>query len=143
VIATASQRPLELFVLGTSQAVAPSAVRERLHLELEEVYATLAHLLTERGVLDEALPLSTCARLELYALAPDADRAQRLLVRMLARRTGLPVSEVRTHGYALRGERAVRHLFRVAAVLDSVVHGEAEILVQVREAAELPLSTVG
>jgi glutamyl-tRNA reductase len=139
----ARERPLELFVLGTSQAVAPSAVRERLHLELEEVYATLGHLLTERGVLAEALPLSTCARLELYALAPDADRAQQLLVRMLARRTGLPVSEVRTHGYALRGERAVRHLFRVASGLDSVVHGESQILGQVREAAQHPLSTDG
>jgi glutamyl-tRNA reductase len=134
---------MELFVLGTSQSVAPAPVRERLHLDLEEVYAVLGHLLTERGVLGEALPLSTCARLELYGVAPDADRAQRLLVRLMARRTGLSPDEVRSHAYALRGERAVRHLFRVASGLDSVVHGEAQVLGQVREAAQHPLSADG
>jgi glutamyl-tRNA reductase len=139
----ASSRPVELFVLGTSQAVAPSDVRERLHLDLHEVYSALGHLLTERGVLEEAVPVSTCARLELYAVAQDPDRAQQLLVRLMARKTGLPVRDLRSHAYALRGERAVRHLFRVAAGLDSVVHGEAQILGQVREAAQHPLSVDG
>lgn len=134
---------MELFVVGTSQAVAPSAVRERLHVDLAEVYAALGHLLTDRGVLDEAVPLATCARLELYAVAADAEHAERLLLRLMARRTGATVADVRAHAYAHRGERAVRHLFRVASGLDSVVHGEAEILGQVREAAQHPLASGG
>lgn len=133
----------ELFVLGTSQTVAPSAVRERLHVDLGEVYAALGHLLTERGVLAEAVPLSTCARLELYAVTSDVAHAERLLLRLMARRTRTPLADVRAHSYTLRGDRAVRHLFRVASGLDSVVHGEAEILGQVREAALHPLASDG
>jgi glutamyl-tRNA reductase len=134
---------VELFVLGTSQSVASASVRERLHLDLQEVSEALVHLLTERGVLAEAVPLSTCARLELYGVAPDADRALRVLARLMARRTGVSPAEIREHSYTLRGESAVRHLFRVAAGLDSVVHGEAQILGQVREAAHHELSIHG
>jgi glutamyl-tRNA reductase len=131
---------LELFVVGTSQSVAPSRVRERMHVDLDEVYAALGALLTERGVLEEAIPLATCGRLELYCLAREPERALKMLVRLLARRTGVPSDELRTHIYALKGSTAVRHLFRVAAGLDSVVHGEAQILGQVREAAHHPLA---
>lgn len=130
----------ELFVVGTSQSVAPTRVRERMHVDLDEVYAALGALLTERGVLEEAIPLATCGRLELYCVARDSERALKLLVRLLARRTGVPSDELRSHIYALRGPIAVRHLFRVAAGLDSVVHGEAQILGQVREAAYHPLA---
>jgi len=111
-----------------------------MHVDLDEVYAALGSLLTERGVLIEAVPLATCGRLELYCVARDPDRALKLLVRLLARRTGIPAGEIRSHIYALRGGTAVRHLFRVAAGLDSVVHGEAQILGQVREAAHHPLA---
>ncbi len=131
---------MELFVVGTSQSVAPTRVRERMHVDLDEVYAALGALLTERGVLEEAIPLATCGRLELYCVARDSERALKLLVRMLARRTGVPSDELRSHIYALRGPIAVRHLFRVASGLDSVVHGEAQILGQVREAAHHPLA---
>ncbi|MEX2472897.1 MAG: glutamyl-tRNA reductase [Gemmatimonadota bacterium] len=131
---------MELFVVGTSQSVAPTRVRERMHVDLDEVYAALGALLTERGVLEEAVPLATCGRLELYCVARDAERALKLLVRLLARRTGVPSEELRSHIYALRGSIAVRHLFRVASGLDSVVHGEAQILGQVREAAHHPLA---
>ena len=53
----------EVFVVGTSQSVAPVAVRERLYVDLEEVYRAPTELLVDRGVLQEALPLSTCVRL--------------------------------------------------------------------------------
>lgn len=130
---------MELFVVGTSHAIAPSGVRERMHVDLDEIHAALASLLHEESVLREAVPLATCARLELYGVADDADRATDLLVRLLSRRTGVPEREVRAHTYALRGATAIRHLFRVAAGLDSVVHGEAQILGQVRDAAHHPL----
>jgi glutamyl-tRNA reductase len=131
---------MELFVVGTSQSVAPTRVRERMHVDLDEVYAALGSLLTERGILEEAIPLATCGRLELYCVSEEPDRALKVLVRLLARRTGVRSDELRPHIYALRGTTAVRHLFRVASGLDSVVHGEAQILGQVREAAHHPLA---
>jgi len=131
---------VELFVVGTSQSVAPIRVRERMHVDLDEVYSALGALLTERGVVDEAIPLATCGRLELYCVSSEPERALKMLVRLLARRTGVPSDELRSHIYALKGPTAVRHLFRVASGLDSVVHGEAQILGQVREAAHHPLS---
>ncbi|NIR39250.1 MAG: glutamyl-tRNA reductase, partial [Actinobacteria bacterium] len=84
-----------------------------------EVYETLGDLLAPLGLLDEAVALITCGRLELYCVASDPDRATRLLVRMMERRTGHRRGTLREHVYALRGPTAVRHLLRVAAGLDS------------------------
>ena len=125
----------EILVVGTSQSVAPLDVREQLHVELGEVYLALGERFVDRGVFEEAVPLSTCGRLELYGVSRKPERAAKLLIRMLAERTGLDRSHVRSHVYVLRGATAVRHLLRVASGLDSVVHGEAQILGQVRDAA--------
>jgi len=125
----------QIFVIGTSQSVASAAMREQMYVDLEEIYETLGELLTTRGLFDEAVPLATCGRLELYCVASDPDRAVKLLVRMMERRTGIGRDGLREHVYSLRGPTAVRHLLRVASGLDSVVHGEAQILGQVREAA--------
>ncbi len=130
---------LELFVVGTSHALASASVRERLHVDLDEAYGAIRAVLAQ-GVLAEALPLATCARFELYGVAEDPDRASRLLVRMVASRVRVPQSDLEGSIFTLRGSAAVRHLFRVASGLDSVVHGEAQILGQVREAAHHPLS---
>lgn len=131
--------PPGLFVVGTSQSVASAAIRERAHVDLQQL-AALVRTLIGRSVLEEAVPLSTCERLELYAVSKDPDQALRLLTRLLARKVGGSADDVRMHAYALRGRSAVRHLFRVCAGLESVVHGEAQILGQVREAAHHPLS---
>ena len=128
--------PSRLFVLGTSHAVASSEVRERLHVERDELRRTLARL--GGSVLTEAVPLVTCARLELYAVADEPDRALRLLGRTVAHRSGLGTEALARHTYVRRGGDAVRHLLRVASGLDSVVHGEAQILGQVRDAYEDP-----
>lgn len=125
----------QIFVLGTSQSVASAAMREQMYVDLEEIYETLGDLMSPRGTLEEAVPLVTCGRLELYCVADDPDRAAKLLVRMMQRRTGLGRDAFRKHVYILRGSDAVRQLLRVASGLDSVVHGEAQILGQVRDAA--------
>lgn len=129
---------MELFVMGTSQAVASARTRERMHVDLDEVYAALRALRDERHVLVEAIPLTTCGRLELYGLAPNVGRAVGVLGGLVARRTGMERSKITEHTYVHRGRDAVRHLFRVAAGLDSVVYGEAQILGQVRDAAHDP-----
>ncbi len=128
----------ELFVLGTSHAVAPTGVRERMHVDLEEVYAGLARVAAHRALLAEALPLATCGRLEVYGVSERPERAIRVLRDLVAARTGLGRAELATHSYVRLGEEAARHLFRVAAGLDSVVYGEAQILGQVRDALHHP-----
>ncbi|HET9947474.1 MAG TPA: glutamyl-tRNA reductase [Longimicrobiales bacterium] len=130
---------MELFVVGTSHAVAPPEARARLHVALADVYETAARL-RDRG-LAEAVALSTCGRLELYGAAQPGGAADTLLS-LLARRSGLPPDEVRACTYVRREGEAVRHLLRVASGLDSVVLGEAEILGQVRAAARHPLAGV-
>lgn len=129
---------MEVFVLGTSQSVASAPTRERMFVDLDEIYDALASLQEGRGVLAEAIPLATCGRLEIYGMATDVDRAAAVLAHLLARRTKIDRTELADHTYLLRGPAAVRHLFRVAAGLDSVVHGEAQILGQVRDAAHHP-----
>ena len=128
---------MELFVLGTSQTVASARLRERLHIDLDEVYEAVEDLM-DRGILDEAIPLATCGRLELYCAAENPDRALGLLRRLSSMYSELPGHELDIYSYAYRGEDAVRHLLRVAAGLDSVVHGEVQILGQVRGALHHP-----
>jgi glutamyl-tRNA reductase len=129
---------VQLFLVGTSHSVASTSVRERMHVDVEEMYATLEPLRDARNLLDEALPLVTCGRLELYGVAPDSARAVRALGHLMARRTGIPRADLERHAYVRRDSDVVHHLFRVASGLDSVVHGEAQVLGQVRDAAHHP-----
>jgi len=129
---------MEIFLVGTSHAVASSRVRERMHVDIGEVYDVLAPLRASRRVLSEAVPLATCGRLELYGVSSDPQRAVRMLSRLMARHTGISRAELEGHAYVYRDSEAVRHLFRVASGLDSVIHGEAQILGQVRDAARHP-----
>lgn len=128
---------MELFVLGTSQSVASARLRERMHVDLDRVYDAVADLM-DRGVLEEAVPLATCGRLELYCVAERPGRALGLLRHLMAVHTEIPGEELKTYSYVHRDEEAVRHLLRVAAGLDSVVHGEVQILGQVRGALHHP-----
>lgn len=128
---------VEIFVLGTSHSVASAAMRERLYVELDELYAALEALI-RRGVLAEAVPLVTCGRLELYGASPEPEAALRRLRLLLAKRTGVTGDDIDAHSYVRRNGDAARHLFRVASGLDSVIHGEAQILGQVRGALEHP-----
>jgi glutamyl-tRNA reductase len=129
---------VEIFLVGTSHAVASARMRERMHVDVDEMYTALAPLCDARGLLREAVPLATCGRLELYGVAPDADRAVRLLGHLMVQRTGIDREELGRHSYVYRDSEAVRHLLRVASGLDSVIHGEAQILGQVRAAAHHP-----
>ncbi|MHB1191448.1 MAG: glutamyl-tRNA reductase [Longimicrobiales bacterium] len=128
----------ELFVVGTSQSVAPVCVRERMHVDLGEVYAGLERLRGTPGLLEEAIPVATCGRLEVYGLTKRPRRTIQVLRDMMAERTGLGREELAAHSYLRWGDEAVRHLFRVASGLDSVIYGEAQILGQVREAMAHP-----
>jgi len=124
---------IDLLLLGVSHKTAPVAVRERLAVEPEAIAAALVEL-TALAPVREAAMISTCNRVELYVAAEDADRAAAELAGVLARRAGVAVGDLAEHLYQHRDSAAVRHLFRVASSLDSLVVGEPQILGQTKQA---------
>ena len=121
----------DFVVVGLSHRTAPVEVREhlavapdRLEQELREIAAI--------GPLDEALLISTCNRVELYATSANPIEASQIATDALAKR--LPENATAAVLYQQRGIDVVRHVFRVASSLDSLVVGEPQILGQVKEA---------
>src|SRR5947209_15562188 len=119
------------FVLvGLNHRTAPVEVRERLTIAAADLPAALESF-CEQTESQQAVLLSTCNRVEILGCEPcDQIRA----TDYLSRQSGLSSSELRDHLYFKRGEEAVQHVFRVAASLDSMVVGEAQILGQLKEA---------
>ena len=143
----------DLLVVGLSHHTAPVEVREKLAFpdgELEPALLRAASLARGvEGAGGEAMIISTCNRVELYLAAPAASHGGSVradVARFLdgERRFG-GAQEIDRHLYDLAGEAAVRHLFRVAASLDSAVVGEPQILGQLKDAYELAVraGTVG
>ncbi|MFO0846594.1 MAG: glutamyl-tRNA reductase [Gemmataceae bacterium] len=122
---------MNLLAIGCSYRTTPVEVRERLAFDDTQLGRALDRLAGQHGF--EAVLLSTCNRVELYA-AGDGDPTD-----FLADFHGLPREQVRPHLYVHRGEGAIRHLFRVVASLDSLVLGEAQISGQVKKAYERAL----
>jgi len=123
-----------IVVVGLSHRTAPLEVREALAFPREALPQALERLRAEVG-LAEAMVLSTCNRVEVYgrAAAPLAPAVASFLADYHRR----PAAELDPFLYRLEGEEAVRHAFRVAASLDSMVLGEPQILGQVKEAYQI------
>jgi glutamyl-tRNA reductase len=115
-----------VWVIGVNHDAAPIAVRERLALSGEAL--TAAHDVA-RHVAHEAVILSTCNRLEIYALLSPGERPETVFHGVFGE-----AGEVRPFIYSRRGSAAVAHLLRVAAGIDSLVIGEVQILGQVQRA---------
>ncbi|SAY38674.1 glutamyl-tRNA reductase [Candidatus Synechococcus spongiarum] len=126
---------MHIAVIGLSHRTAPVEVRERLSITDETLPSSLRSLLAVQEV-QEASILSTCNRLEIYALLRHAD-AVATIAHFLSEHSGLPAAELRPHLFVLRHEEAIDHLLRVAAGLDSLVQGEGQILAQVKKMARL------
>ena len=121
-----------LIAVGVSHHTAPVEVRERLALDESAVRETLARLRAEEAV-HEAMMLSTCNRVELYAVPRDLEA-----IRAYYQSFRGPGGErIDPHLYWHHGLEAVRHLFRVASSLDSLVLGEPQILGQVKQAVRV------
>jgi glutamyl-tRNA reductase len=126
-----------IFVVGLSHRTAPVDVRERF--AGGDAFVQVLARLAGRGETNEVVFLSTCNRVEVIGLAPDAhiDPALRAVREELARHGGVARTEdLAAYVYEKRGDDAVRHVFRVAASLDSMVLGEPQILGQVKDAYE-------
>lgn len=128
---------MQLRVVGLSHRSATIAVRERLAFGEEETCRALGEL-REAFPEVESVLLSTCNRVELYALAETVSAPSRAEVaEFLARFHGLDSAETVGELYRHVGEAAIRHLFTVASSLDSMVVGEPQILGQVKQAYQL------
>jgi len=123
-----------ILVVGVSHRTAPLEVREALAFPHEHLPQALESLKREAG-LSEACILSTCNRVEIYGREAEP-RAIEAVPQFLASYHGRPLEQLRPHLYVLEGEKAIRHVFRVAASLDSMVLGEPQILGQVKDAYE-------
>ncbi len=127
----------EVVLVGVNHRTAPMDLRERLAMPAERLQERLQSLRTERG-LEEAVILSTCNRVEIYAFAP-RETGSRDIVSWLAGTHGLQTMDLERHSMALQGEPAVAHLFRVASSMDSMVVGEPQILGQLKMAFQAAL----
>jgi glutamyl-tRNA reductase len=117
-------------LLGVNHRTAPIELRERLAIAPESLGEADLALLATPGV-SEGMIVSTCNRVELVTCY---ERAAPDMMEFLGRYFALDIDVLRPHLYEYEGTDAVRHLFRVAASLDSMVIGEPQILGQVKEA---------
>jgi glutamyl-tRNA reductase len=121
-----------LLLLGVNHTTAPVEVRERLAIpatRLADATRTLAH---QPGV-REALILSTCNRVELLTVYEGAAAPAPNSIRFIEDYLNVGAADIQPHVYQYRELEAIRHLFRVASSLDSMVVGEAQILGQVKQ----------
>jgi glutamyl-tRNA reductase len=123
-----SRRIMPLLVLGLNHRTAPIEVRERIVFDVERLPRALASLASLPG-LREALVVSTCNRTELYCVGAAAEPVTDWLVSESGGDRGLADCL-----YRIEGTEAVRHLFSVAAGLDSLILGEPQILGQLKDA---------
>ena len=129
---------MSIVVIGLSHHSSPVAVRERFAFAEARIPASLQSL-RQSGIAEEAVILSTCNRVEIYAAsALDSARTCGALQQFLV--SGHPCQEPLAEAlYALGEPQSIHHLFRVACGLDSMVLGETEILGQLKRAYELAL----
>jgi glutamyl-tRNA reductase len=123
---------MNIAVIGLSHKTAPVEIREKLSIPDDAKEQAIAQL---RGYphIEEVAVLSTCNRLEVYAIIQDTDHGMRELTQFLADWSKIPLAELRPHLFVLLCQDAVMHLFRVSAGLDSLVLGEGQILSQVKQ----------
>lgn len=126
-----------LVAIGLNHETAPVDLRERVAMPQELIGPHLQTLL-QKGYAKESVILSTCNRVEIYALVDEKEGGEGIRAYLSG---GHESAELVTdHLYHYEGEDAVRHLFRVASSLDSLVVGEPQILGQLKEAYDTALS---
>ena len=120
---------MQLFAFGLNHQTAPLAVREQMAFDVETMEPAL-HDLVEQGAAKEATILSTCNRTEVYC----STQAPEKIVNWLANYHQMEARDIAPYLYTLSREQAVKHAFRVASGLDSMVLGEPQILGQMKQA---------
>jgi len=124
---------MEIVLVGLSHKTAPVEIREKFCIPKEQVAVFLDRLVGLPSV-REGLILSTCNRMEVVAVIEGREDGGEGLKDFLGEVAGMAKVDLASYLYILKGEEAVKHLFRVAASMDSMVLGEPQILGQVKEA---------
>src|SRR6478609_1044863 len=131
---------MHVIVVGLSHKTAPIEVREKLAVPASRLGEALHRLCVYPGI-KEGFLLSTCNRVEVYAVVDNMDAGYVGVQNFLAdTHLALSADELTPHLYRHIDDRAIAHLFRVAASLDSMVVGEPQILGQMKEAFEAALT---
>lgn len=131
---------MHIVVVGLSHKTAPVEVREKLAVPESRLGEALTRLCSYSGV-RECLLLSTCNRVEVYAVVEEIEAGYGRIQEFLAdAHFSLSSEQLTPHLYWHSGDRAIGHLFRVAASLDSMIIGESQILGQLKDAFEVALT---
>lgn len=123
----------EILALGVSHRRAPVEIRERLALP-EDLVGDALQRLVQIPRIEEGAIISTCNRVEILATSTEGDAAIEDLLDFLASSERIDRGELAAHLSVFRGREAVRHVFRLASSLDSMVVGEPQILGQLKDA---------
>lgn len=124
-----------LVVVGASHRTSSEATRDRLFISEDDLPGLLKKV--SAAGFSEAVAMSTCARTEIFGLADNCDAARRGAIGVLADLGGFHANLFASETYGHEGEDALRHLFRVAASLDSPIVGEPEVTGQFRDAVRI------
>lgn len=134
--------PMQLSAVGLNHTTAPLSLREKVAFAPDQIGQAVvaarawfgSRQIQHATGTTEAAILSTCNRTELYAACAGLDNPVDVTARFLADFHHLPYADLRPHLYTLPQDNAVRHAFRVASGLDSMVLGEPQILGQMKDA---------
>ncbi|MFN3396197.1 MAG: glutamyl-tRNA reductase, partial [Thermodesulfovibrionales bacterium] len=129
---------MNILVVGLNHKTADVEVRERLAFNGERLIEGLEGLLRLPGI-NGVLIISTCNRVEIYSDVKDPDSASETIKAFLVNFHSINKDALDRSLYILRGREAIRHIFRVASSLDSMVVGEPQILGQLKDAFEFAL----
>src|ERR1700710_2712430 len=124
---------MSVLLFGVSHRSAPVSVLERLSTD-ESDQAKIVELLLQSSLVTEAMVLSTCNRIEVYAVVEAFHGGLSVIGQVLAEHCGMSLGDLTKYAYVRYAEAAVEHLFSVASGLDSAVIGEQQVLGQVRRA---------
>lgn len=124
---------MEIVLVGLSHKTAPVEIREKFCIPKEQVAIFLDRLVGLPSV-REGLILSTCNRMEVVTVIEGREDGGEVLKDFLGEVAGMAKVDLASYLYILKGEEAVKHLFRVTGSMDSMVLGEPQILGQVKEA---------
>jgi len=131
---------MNIVVIGLNHKTAPLEAREQVSFARDRMEAGYGQLSSYPDI-GECLILSTCNRVELYGIGRDSDNVEAGLKDILYKTHNIRSGDLDAYLYIRRGLDAARHLFRVAAGLDSMVIGESQIVRQIRRACDAAAST--
>jgi len=123
---------MNLIIVGLNHKTAPVEIREKVSFSPDKLGESLKRLLNHYG-LNEGVILSTCNRVEVLAITHDIEKGLWQIKRFLSEYHNIPLETLDEHLYTYQADGAVKHLFRVAAGLDSMIIGEPQILGQVKD----------